>query len=68
LTYNTPKNLELMTVSEVAEYLSICRASVYRLVKRNKIPVSRIGRHLRFRKEAIDEWLIHMEKKNHDFG
>jgi excisionase family DNA binding protein len=57
-----------MTVEEVSEYLRICRASVYRLVKRNKIPVSRVGKRLRFRKETIDEWLTDMERNNHDFG
>jgi len=55
-----------MTVKEVAEYLRIPRTSVYRLVKQHKIPVSRIGRHLRFRKAVIDEWLTHMEKENWD--
>jgi len=55
-----------MTVKEVSEYLRVSRASVYRLVKEGKIPVSRIGKHLRFRKEVINEWLTHMEKENHD--
>lgn len=60
----TNKNSGLMTVKEVAEYLRVSRASVYRLVKEGKIPVSRIGKHFRFRKEVIDKWLTHMEKKN----
>ncbi len=60
------KNVAVMTVADVSKYLRISRASVYRLVKQHKIPVSRIGKHLRFRKEAVDEWLTHMEKKNHD--
>lgn len=62
----TNENQLLMTVNDVSEYLRISRASVYRLVKERKIPVSRIGKHLRFRKGVIDEWLTHMEKKNHD--
>jgi len=62
----TNEHHELMTVKEVAEYLRIPRTSVYRLVKQHKIPVSRIGRHLRFRKAVIDEWLTHMEKENWD--
>ena len=56
----------LMTVKEVSEYLRVSRASIYHLVKERKIPVSRIGKHIRFRKRIIDEWLTHMEKKNHD--
>lgn len=66
LKHSTNKNSELMTVNEVSKYLRISRASVYRLVKERRIPVSRIGKHLRFRKKVIDEWLTHMEKKNHD--
>ena len=50
---------ELMNVSDVANYLRISRASVYRLAKQRKIPVSRIGKHLRFRKETLDIWLHH---------
>ena len=60
------KNVAVMTVDDVSKYLRVSRASVYRLVKQHKIPVSRIGTHLRFRKEAVDEWLTHMEKKTHD--
>ena len=55
-----------MTVQEVSEYLRVSRATIYRLVKECKIPVSRIGKHFRFRKRTIDEWLTHMEKKNQD--
>ena len=55
-----------MTVKEVSEYLRVSRASIYHLVKERKIPVSRIGKHFRFRKQTIDEWLTYMEKKNHD--
>lgn len=66
MNYTINKNQGLMTVEEVSEYLRICRASVYRLVKRNKIPVSRVGKRLRFRKETLEEWLTRMENLNHD--
>jgi excisionase family DNA binding protein len=49
--------LELMTVNELAGYLRISRASVYRLVRQKQIPVSKVGRQLRFRKDAVDVWL-----------
>ena len=62
----TNENQSLMTVQEVSEYLRVSRASVYRLVRERKIPVSRVGKHFRFRKRTIDEWLTHMEKKNND--
>ena len=54
-----------MTAGEVSEYLRISRASVYRLVKMKKIPVSKVGRQLRFRQDAIDKWLSEKEIENH---
>jgi len=47
----------LMTTTELAEYLRISRASVYRLVGNRQIPVSNVGRQLRFRRDAIERWL-----------
>ena len=52
----------LMTVNELAEYLRISRASVYRLVRSRQIPVSNVGRQLRFRRDSIDTWLKGKEK------
>jgi excisionase family DNA binding protein len=50
-------SLELMTTTELAKYLRISTASVYRLVRQKQIPVSKVGRQLRFRKDTIDVWL-----------
>jgi excisionase family DNA binding protein len=46
-----------MTVHEVAEYLRMSDAKVYRLVKAKQIPVARIGKTWRFRKDLLDDWL-----------
>ena len=51
------KQPPVMTVDEVAEYLRIPRASVYKLAQRGRIPCQKVGRHWRFRREAVDEWL-----------
>jgi excisionase family DNA binding protein len=56
ITSNDGK-LGLMTTLELAEYLRISRISVYRLVRQKQIPVSKVGRQLRFRKDTIDMWL-----------
>ena len=47
----------VMTVDEVAAYLRIPRASVYKLAQKGKIPGQKVGRHWRFRRETIDQWL-----------
>ena len=66
MSSTTNKRPAVMTVDDVSQYLRVCRATVYRLAKRHKIPVGRVGKHLRFRREVIDEWLTNMERKNHD--
>ena len=56
---STPNNSEaLMTVRDVAKYLKVSPATVYKRVKEKKIPCHRIGRLWRFRREEIDEWLV----------
>ena len=47
----------VMTVEEVAEYLRIPRSSLYKLAQEGRIPCQKVGRHWRFRREAVDRWL-----------
>ena len=47
----------IWTVHDVAEYLRMSEAKVYRLVKDQQIPVVRIGKTWRFRKDLLDDWL-----------
>jgi excisionase family DNA binding protein len=57
---NTPKKKDdpvIWTVHDVAEYLRMSEAKVYRLVKEQRIPVVRIGKTWRFRKDLLDAWL-----------
>ena len=48
---------EVMTIYEVSEYLRIPISSLYRLAQYGKIPCRKVGRHWRFRREAIERWL-----------
>ena len=57
---------KLMTVAELAEYLRISRASVYRLVRSRQVPVSNVGRQLRFRRDSIDGWLQGKEMSSYE--
>jgi excisionase family DNA binding protein len=54
---NTNDDLTIMTVHEVAEYLRMSEAKVYRLAKEHLLPVVRIGKTWRFRKDLLDDWL-----------
>lgn len=54
----TQQSLPLvMNVEEVAEYLRVAPATIYRLAQRGDIPGVKVGRVWRFQKEAIDRWL-----------
>ena len=48
---------EIMTIEEASRYLRIPLSSLYRLAQAGKIPCQKVGRHWRFRREAIDRWL-----------
>ena len=48
---------EILTIIELAEYLKIPRSTLYKLYQEGRVPSQKVGRHWRFRKEAIDRWL-----------
>ena len=48
---------EVMTVSEVAQYLRVNPQTVYRKAKAGELPAVRIGRAIRIRRSELDEWL-----------
>ncbi|GIW90637.1 MAG: DNA-binding protein [Pirellulaceae bacterium] len=47
----------VLTIEELSAYLKIPKSTLYKLVREGKVPCQKIGRHWRFRKEAIDRWL-----------
>ena len=48
---------DVMTVTEVAEYLRVNPQTIYRKAKAGELPAVRIGRAIRFRKMELDEWM-----------
>jgi len=51
----------VMTIDELADYLKISKSTLYHLVRRGEIPGTKIGRHWRFHREAVDAWLRRSE-------
>ncbi len=47
----------ILTIDELSTYLKIPKSTVYKLAQEGKIPGQKVGKHWRFRKEAIDRWL-----------
>jgi len=46
-----------MTVEQLAGYLQIAKSTLYKLAQEGKLPGQKVGKHWRFRKDAIDRWL-----------
>jgi excisionase family DNA binding protein len=51
----------VMTVREVSAYLKVNPSTVYRLLKRNRIPAFHVGSDWRFNVEVIDRWCLERE-------
>lgn len=48
---------EVLTIEELAGYLKIPKSTLYKLVREGAVPCQKVGKHWRFHKDAIDEWL-----------
>jgi excisionase family DNA binding protein len=53
---NRGENYSILTVHDVASYLRLSEAKVYRLAKEGSVPSFRLGKSWRFRRDLIDEW------------
>ncbi len=52
-----PEPGAVLTIEELAEYLKISKSTLYKLAQEGRIPGQKVGKHWRFRKDAIDRWL-----------
>ncbi len=48
---------DVLTVEEVAELLKIPRSSVYKLAQEGRIPGQKVGRHWRFYRPVLLQWI-----------
>ncbi len=48
---------EVMTAKQLADYLQLNELTIYKRVQLGEIPVVKLGRSLRFKKDIIDKWL-----------
>jgi excisionase family DNA binding protein len=59
----TVENHTLMTLQEVAEYLGVPESTIYAWRSKGIGPVGfRVGRHVRYRREAVDAWIEDQER------
>lgn len=59
-----PSAAAVLTIDELVDYLRIPKSTLYKLAQEGKIPARKVGRHWRFRKEAIDRWLEQLPAQN----
>ena len=62
---NGGENIVFMTVHDVANYLRLSEAKVYRLAKDGCVPSFRLGKSWRFRKDMLDEWTRNETQRLH---
>ena len=48
---------DILTVEELRSYLKIPKPTLYALAQHGRIPAAKVGKHWRFRRADIDEWL-----------
>ncbi len=48
---------EILTVMEVAKFLRVPKSTVYKLARVGELPASKIGKHWRFLRRDIHEWM-----------
>ncbi len=58
----------ILTVAELAKYLRVHPATVYRLLKNGTLPGFRVGSDWRFRAEDVDLWLRKSQTKKQPRG
>lgn len=51
----------LLTADEVGELLGVPKSWVYEQSRRGRIPTVTLGRYRRYRREAIEAWLVELE-------
>jgi len=48
---------QVMTIDELAAYLKVAKSTLYKLAQEGRVPGQKVGKHWRFKKDAIDRWL-----------
>ena len=54
---------EILTVMEVARFLREPKSTVYKLARGGELPASKIGKHWRFLRRDIHEWMHSRSKQ-----
>ncbi|MBW1902168.1 MAG: helix-turn-helix domain-containing protein [Deltaproteobacteria bacterium] len=53
----TANQNNVLTIEELAVYLKISKSTLYKLAQKGEVPGHKVGKHWRFRRDIIDQWL-----------
>lgn len=56
-TAGIPATERLLRPDQAAWYLNVKESWVYEAVRSRRLPCRRVGRHIRFTRQMLDEWL-----------
>ncbi|MCS6263981.1 MAG: helix-turn-helix domain-containing protein [Nitrospira sp.] len=60
----SPSDSEILTVLEVARFLRVPKSTVYKLARLGQLPASKIGKHWRFLRRDIHDWMHNRTQQN----
>ena len=54
---------EVLTITQVAEYLNVRKLTVYKLAREGELPAFKVGGQWRFKKELLEKWITQETKR-----
>lgn len=60
----SPADSEILTVLDVARFLRVPKSTVYKLARLGQLPASKIGKHWRFLRRDIHDWMHNRTQQN----
>ena len=54
---------EVLTITQVAEYLNVRKLTVYKLARQGELPAFKVGGQWRFKKELLEKWITQETKR-----
>jgi excisionase family DNA binding protein len=57
---------EFWTAEEVSNYLRIPQSTIYKLAQDKVLPGFKVGKHWRFRRETMLDWIKQQESEQHN--
>ena len=59
---------EPIDIFQAARFVGLAVATLYQLSSKRKIPAYKVGRHLKFYKSELDQWIKSSRRKNHELN